>query len=73
MKATLPTALNDQFELIWQGGDEVMIVDFGKVTFSALDANTAERLACIVDVDGNSLYVKKKVVPAKVQALKQDK
>ncbi|NBW09831.1 MAG: hypothetical protein EBR82_17580 [Caulobacteraceae bacterium] len=73
MKPVLPAALNDQYELIWQDGDQIMIVDFGVVTFSQLDANTAERLTCIVDVDGNPLYVKKKVAPAKVQAPKQDK
>lgn len=72
MKAVLPATLTD-YELIWQGGDEVMIVDFGKVTFSQLDANTAKRLTCIVDVDGNPLYVKKKEAPAKVKVAPQDK
>ena len=62
MPATLKPEVAEQYHLIWTGGDEIHIAGFGKVVFSMLDLNLAERIATeFKDDAGNSLYLKKKV------------
>lgn len=73
MKAALPATTAAEFDLVWTGGDRITIVDFGVVTFSTLDINTATRLETLKDANGNPIYVKKKVLKPAQKSTQPDK
>lgn len=73
MAATLPATTAAEFDLVWTGGDRITIVDFGVVTFSLLDINTATRLETVKDANGNPIYVKKKAPKPALKSTNPDK